>query len=66
VTNMINPAKFFREVRQEAARVTWPTRKEVTTSTIMVLVLAIVAAVFFLAVDFVIGVGVENILGFAQ
>lgn len=47
----MNPAKFIREVRSEIGKVTWPTRKETMVSTMMVLVLALVAAVFFLAVD---------------
>ncbi|MAR55734.1 MAG: preprotein translocase subunit SecE [Rickettsiales bacterium] len=60
---MANPAKFIREVRQETAKVTWPTRKETLVSTAMVLVLTIIAAVFFLIVDNVIGWAVQFILG---
>lgn len=58
-----NPAKFVREVRQEAARVTWPTRKETMVSTSMVLLLATVAAVFFLLVDTLIAYAVRVLLG---
>lgn len=46
-----NPAKFVREVRQETAKVTWPTRRETMISTTMVLVLVGIASVFFLLVD---------------
>lgn len=60
---MANPAKFIREVRQEAAKVTWPTRKETGISTLMVLILAGLAAAFFLGVDMVIGSVVRMILG---
>jgi preprotein translocase subunit SecE len=57
-----NPAKFVREVRQEAARVTWPTRKETGVSTVMVLVLTLIAALFFLLVDNMARLAVEKIL----
>lgn len=59
----MNPAKFIREVRQETSRVTWPTRREVVTSTITVLVLVVIASLFFMLVDAVISNGVEWILG---
>lgn len=62
----MNPAKFLREVRQEAGRVTWPSRKETTVSTVMVLALVLIAAVFFLVVDWGIASVVEKILGFAS
>jgi len=48
---MINPLKFIQSVKQEAFRVTWPTRKDVLLGTLMVFLLATVAAVFFLLLD---------------
>ena len=48
---MINPLKFIQSVKQEAFRVTWPTRKDVTLGTVMVFLLASVAAIFFLLLD---------------
>ena len=48
---MINPFKFIQEVKQEAHKVTWSTRKDVTIGTIMVFVLATIAAIFFLLLD---------------
>ena len=61
---MENPAQFVREVKQETSKVTWPTRKEVTISTITVLILVLIASLFFMLVDAVISTGVEIILGF--
>ena len=46
-----NPVEFFREVRQEVARVTWPTRKETAVTTAMVFVMVFIAALFFFVVD---------------
>ena len=48
---MINPLKFFQEVKQEAFRVTWPTGKETIQGSLMVVAMAIVAAIFFLLID---------------
>ena len=48
---MINPLKFIQGVKQEAFRVTWPTAKEVLTGGAMVIVLAILASLFFLLLD---------------
>lgn len=59
----LNPAKFVREVRQEARKVVWPTRKETMISTAMVLVLTLIAGIFFLITDNIIAWGVRLILG---
>ncbi len=48
---MINPLKFIQEVKQEAFKVTWPTRKDVAIGSLMVFVLAAIASVFFLLLD---------------
>ena len=48
---MINPLKFIQSVKQEAFRVTWPTRKDVMLGTVMVFLLASIAAIFFLLLD---------------
>ena len=48
---MFNPFKFVQGVKQEAYKITWPTRKEVLLGAFMVFVLATIAAVFFLLLD---------------
>ena len=48
---MINPFKFIQSVKQEAFRVTWPTKKDVMVGSFMVFVLATLAALFFLLLD---------------
>ncbi|MCB2102901.1 MAG: preprotein translocase subunit SecE [Rhodobacterales bacterium] len=58
-----NPAQFIQEVRQEASKVTWPTRKETTVSTVMVFVMVIIAAIFFLVVDQILSFGVKTLFG---
>ena len=59
----INPGQFIREVRQEGAKVTWPTRKETMITTGMVFVMVFLAAIFFIIVDLILSVGVQEILG---
>jgi len=48
---MKNPLKFIQEVKQEAFKVTWPTRKETIQGSLMVVAMAIVASIFFLLLD---------------
>jgi preprotein translocase subunit SecE len=57
-----NPLEFIREVREETAKVTWPSRREVMISTIMVLIMATAAALFFLGVDAVLKYGIDKVL----
>ncbi len=59
----VSPFKFIQEVRAEAQKVTWPTRKETTVTTIMVFVMVAIASVFFLLADQVIRIAVSFILG---
>jgi preprotein translocase subunit SecE len=51
---MANPFEFLQQVRAETAKVVWPTRKETLITTVMVLVFAVLAALFFMFVDWVI------------
>ena len=54
---------FFRETRREIAKVTWPTRREITVTTILIVVFALIVGVFFLMVDTALGYIVSKILG---
>jgi preprotein translocase subunit SecE len=58
-----NPFTFLQQVRAEASKVVWPTRRETVISTIMVFVFAAIAAVVFLGVDALLGWGVRTLLG---
>jgi preprotein translocase subunit SecE len=61
-----NPLQFLQEVRAETAKVTWPTRKETAITTVMVFILAIVAAIFFTIADQIIRFLVTTILGLGR
>ena len=48
---MRNPLKFLQEIKQEAFRISWPTKKDTMTGALMVYGLATIAAIFFLLLD---------------
>lgn len=61
-----NPIQFIQQTRAEIAKVVWPTRREVVLTTIMVFLLAAVAAVFFSLVDMGILAGLNTIFRFGE
>ncbi|UYN93680.1 MAG: preprotein translocase subunit SecE [Enhydrobacter sp.] len=58
-----NPIEFVREVRAEVSKVTWPTRRETLITTSMVFIFVVIAALFFLVADKIIGYVVKLLLG---
>ncbi|MFK7938533.1 MAG: preprotein translocase subunit SecE [Roseovarius sp.] len=58
-----NPLQFIQQVRSEVSKVVWPTRREVVLTTIMVLIMATLTAIFFALVDLVIRSGLTGVLG---
>ena len=60
-----SPIQFMREVRAEARKVTWTTRKETWITSVMVLIMVVITAVFFLIVDWALGAGMAQILKLA-
>lgn len=57
-----NPIQFMQQVRSEVSKVVWPSRREVLLTTVMVLVMATVLAIFFSLVDFGIRTALESVL----
>jgi preprotein translocase subunit SecE len=62
----VSPFKFLQEVRQEAAKITWPSRRETTITTIMVFVMAALAGVYFWLADQIIFNVVTFVLGLGR
>ena len=58
-----NPFTFLQQVRTEVSKVTWPTRRETVTSSIMVVIMVVLAALFFLAIDQILSWVVTFLLG---
>ena len=59
----LKAVEFFRDVRAEARKTTWPTRKETLQTTGVVLAMVVVTAAFFLTVDEIIGAGMRALFG---
>ncbi len=62
MASKLNPVQFMQQVRSEVGKVVWPTRREVVLTTIMVFVMAALAATFFSLVDITIRAGLQFIL----
>ncbi|MDX0667174.1 preprotein translocase subunit SecE [Sinorhizobium medicae] len=50
-----NPFTFLQQVRSETSKVTWPSQRETTISTLMVFVMVSFAAAFFFGADQLLG-----------
>ena len=61
-----SPFEFLQQVRAEAAKVTWPTRKETLVTTAMVFLMAVVASNFFLFPDMIIRWVIGLVLGIGR
>ena len=63
---MANPFQFLQEVRGEAKKITWPTRRETMITTGLVIAMVIVASIFFVVVDWVLRFAVGLLLRIGQ
>jgi preprotein translocase subunit SecE len=63
---MANPFEFIQQVRAEASKVIWPTRRETLVTTGMVLLMAVFASLFFVVVDEALRIGVGFVLGIGR
>jgi preprotein translocase subunit SecE len=66
VFGMTNPFEFIQQVRVEATKVVWPTRRETLITTGLVMLMAVFASVFFIVVDEALRVIVSLVLGFGR
>ena len=60
---MQNPLNFFRSVKHEIFKITWPTSKEALMGSVMVIVMAVIASLFFLLLDQVFKIGLNFLIG---
>ena len=63
---MTNPFEFIQQVRAEATKVVWPSRRETLITTGLVMLMAVFASVFFILVDEGLRVLVSLVLGFGR
>jgi preprotein translocase subunit SecE len=66
VKKRVGPVQFLREVRAEARKVTWTSWKETWITSVMVGIMVIFTAIFFFAVDWILGLGIGAILKLAN
>ena len=57
------PVEFFKQVRTEVKKVTWPSRAETTQSTIAVLIMVTIASLFMFFADQIIAWVIRLVLG---
>jgi preprotein translocase subunit SecE len=61
-----SPAQFWNEVRAEARKITWTSWKETWITSVLVGIMVVVAAVFFLAIDGALNFLVQQLLKLAS
>ncbi|MEH6665917.1 MAG: preprotein translocase subunit SecE [Brevundimonas sp.] len=62
----VSPGQFLSQVRAEGRKITWPSRKETWITSVMVLILVLIAALFFWVVDFGLGWAFQQIISFGR
>jgi preprotein translocase subunit SecE len=60
----VSPGEFIRQVRVETGKVHWPTRKETVATSIMVIIMTLILAVFFAGTDAFFLTAVKYLLSF--
>ncbi len=63
---MANPFQFLQEVRSEAKKVVWPTRRETMVTSGLVILMVLASSLFFVVVDWVLRMGVGLMLRIGQ
>lgn len=61
----VSPGEFVRQVRTETTKVSWPSRRETVLTTVMVMIMTTLLAIFFLGVDQILGRTVKFLLSLA-
>ena len=59
----VGPLMFIQQVRNEVSKVTWPSRNETTLTSVIVIIFAIIASLFFFLSDQVMSFFIRLILG---
>jgi preprotein translocase subunit SecE len=63
---MANPFQFIQDVRSEAKKVVWPSRRETTITSGLVILMVLASSLFFVVVDWVLRMGVGLMLRVGQ
>jgi preprotein translocase subunit SecE len=60
-----SPVEFIRQVQSETRKVVWPTRRQTVMTSIMVMIMTLILAVFFFLTDSGFEAVVKLLLGLA-
>jgi len=60
---MSNILNFFRAVKQEILKVVWPSKKETTQGALTIIMMSVIAALFFLLIDQLFRFGLTYLIG---
>ena len=63
---MANPFQFLQQVRSEAKKIVWPTRRETMITSGLVILMVLASSLFFVVVDWVLRMGVGLMLRIGQ
>ncbi len=63
---MANPFQFLQDVRSEAKKVVWPSRRETMITSGLVILMVLASSLFFVVVDWVLRMGVGFMLRIGQ
>jgi preprotein translocase subunit SecE len=66
VKKRVSPAQFLREVDAERRKVTWTSWKETWITSVMVGIMVLMTAIFFFAIDWIMGLGIGEVLKVAN
>ena len=66
IGHMANPFEFIQQVRQEGSKVTWPNRRETVITTVLVMLMCVLASAFLAITDQLIHLAIQIILGFGR
>lgn len=61
-----SPVEFYNQVRAEARKITWPSRRETVMTGVMVMIMTTVLGVFFIGVDSIFDLIVNYLLSLAK
>lgn len=61
-----SPGEFFNQVKAETNKIVWPTREETVRTAIFVFIFMVILAVFFLGIDSIFGLIVNQLIGLLQ
>ena len=58
--------KYFKEAKEEIAKVSWPTKEETFRYSLVVIALCFIFAFFFAGLDYILGLGLQKLIALTK